>query len=77
MADYKATDKQWAEVEEWVEGAECSWDHCLVELRDRVETLEYSLRQTRVDYLRLANVCAKLAPNRNKFFADLIPDEGN
>jgi len=75
MTDYKATAKQWAEVEEWVEGSECAWDHCLVELRDRVETLESSLYNTRVDYLRLSNAVAKICPDRNKFFADLIPDE--
>jgi hypothetical protein len=72
---YKATDKQWAEVEEWVEGSECSWDHCLVELRDRVEALESSLYNTRVDYLRLSNAVANICLDRNKFFADLIPDE--
>jgi hypothetical protein len=72
---YKATAKQWAEVEEWVEGSECSWDHCLIELRDRVETLESLLYNTRVDYLRLSNAVAKICPDRNKFFADLIPDE--
>jgi len=75
MTDYKATAKRWAEVEEWVEGSECSWDHCLIELRDRVETLECSLQQTRIDYLRLSNAVAKICPDRNKFFADLIPDE--
>ena len=75
MTDYKATDKQWAEVEEYVEGSECAWDHCLVELRDRVETLEGLLYNTRVDYLRLSNAVAKICPDRNKFFADLIPDE--
>ena len=75
MADYKATTKQWAEVEEWVEGSECAWDHCLVELRDRVDTLESSLYNTRADYLRLSNAVAKICPDRNKFFADLIPDE--
>jgi hypothetical protein len=72
---YKATAKQWAEVEEWVEGSECAWDHCLIELRDRVETLESLLYNTRVDYLRLSNAVAKICPDRNKFFADLIPDE--
>ena len=75
MTDYKATTQQWAEVEEWVEGSECSWDHCLVELRDRVDTLEHALQQTRVDYLRLSNAVANSCPDRNKFFADLIPDE--
>jgi hypothetical protein len=75
MADYKATAKQWAEVEEWVEGSECAWDHCLIELRDRVETLESSLYNTRVDYLRLSNAVARICPDRNKFFADLIPDQ--
>jgi hypothetical protein len=75
MTDYKATAKRWAEVEEWVEGSECSWDHCLIELRDRVETLECSLQQTRIDYLRLSNAVAKICPDRNKFFADLIPDK--
>jgi len=74
MTDYKATAQQWAEVEEWVEGSECSWDHCLVELRDRVDTLEHALQQTRVDYLRLSNAVANSCPDRNKFFADLTPD---
>jgi hypothetical protein len=75
MTDYKATAQQWAEVEEWVEESECSWDHCLVELRDRVGTLEHALQQTRVDYLRLFNAVANSCSDRNKFFADLIPDE--
>ena len=74
MTDYKATTQQWAEVEEWVEGSECSWDHCLVELRDRVDTLEHALQQTRVDYLRLSIAVANSCSDRNKFFADLIPD---
>jgi rubrerythrin len=47
----------------------------LVELRDRVDTLESSLYNTRADYLRLSNAVAKICPDRNKFFADLIPDE--
>jgi hypothetical protein len=77
MTDYKATTQQWAEVEEWVEGSECSWDHCLVELRDRVDTLEHALQQTRVDYLRLSNAVANSCSDRNKFSADLIPDENS
>lgn len=67
--------KHWADIEETVGQTECSWDHCLVDLRDRLETVESHLRQTRIDVIKLANACAHLVPDRSKFFADLTPDE--
>ena len=47
---------------------------CVIELLARVEALEANTKQWRIDYLKLANTCASLAPDRLKFFADLLPD---
>lgn len=76
MTDYRATHKQWADIEAWAEQSESSSDACFLELRCRIEAIENNITQWRLDHLRLANACADLAPERSKFFADLMP-EGN
>ena len=77
MTDYKATPEQWEHVHicaginhqvPWATAA------CLLELRARIEALETQTYQWRCDHLLLANACASIAPNRSKFFADLMPD---
>lgn len=74
MANHKARPKHWADIEQWAEQTDSASDHCFLELKDRVENLEFAVRQVRADHLRLANACAKLAPDRNAFLASLIPD---
>jgi hypothetical protein len=73
MTISRATPDQWAFQEHWA--TEDSDAACLLELRARVETLEAQTFQSRCDHLRLANTCASMAPNRSKFFADLMPDQ--
>jgi hypothetical protein len=46
----------------------------LLDLLDRVESLEASICQWRIDHLRLANACASMAPDRSKFFSALLSD---
>jgi len=50
---------------------------CVVDLRCTVQVLADTVRQLRIDYIRLSNACASIAPDRNKFFADLMADDGN
>ena len=72
MTDYRATPDQWVYQERWaVEDSDAA---CLLELRARIEALEANTYKWRCDHLRLANTCASLAPDRSKFFADLMPD---
>jgi len=70
---YKATSEQWEVQEKFAPESEDAC--CLLELRARVEILEACMYQFRCDHLRLANTCASMAPDRSKFFADLMPDE--
>jgi hypothetical protein len=72
MTEYKATSEQWAMLEEQ---SAPEYDSTILELRARVEQLEDTVRVCRTDYLRLANTCAKLAPDRTQFFSDLLPDD--
>ncbi len=39
-----------------------------------VEDLQAQIHALRADYLRMANAVAKQLPDRDKFFADLIPN---
>jgi hypothetical protein len=73
MTDYKATPEQWEVQEKFAPESEDAC--CLLELRARVEILEACMYQFRCDHLRLANTCASMAPDRSKFFADLMLDE--
>ncbi len=45
MADpYKAKHEHWADIEAWVEASSnASTDHCILELRDRIQALELAL----------------------------------
>jgi len=70
----KTKAKYWADVEEWSQTSDASWDFCLLELRDRVETLETTVTSLRIEHLRLINAVAHLVPDRTKFFVDLMPD---
>ena len=72
MTISRATPDQWAFQEHWA--ISHSDSACILELRARVEALEAQTFQWRCDHLRLANTCASMAPNRSKFFADLMPD---
>ena len=47
----------------------------VVDLRRSVQLLADTVRQLRVDQIRLSNACASIAPDRNKFFADLMADD--
>jgi hypothetical protein len=73
MTDYKATPEQWEVQEKFAPESEDAC--CLLELRARVEILEACMYQFRCDHLRLANTCASMAPDRSKFFANLMSDE--
>jgi hypothetical protein len=75
MTDYRATPEQWADVGSWAKESPSSWDACLLELRARVQSLEVNTGQWRLDHLRLANICASLAPDRRAFFYALLPDD--
>jgi hypothetical protein len=54
-----------------------SFAECVVDLRRTVQLLTDSVRQLRVDQIRLSNACASIAPDRSKFFADLMADDDN
>jgi len=73
MSDVKANAHHWAYQEHWA--AEDGDAACLLELRARVEALEVNTKQWRIDHLRLANTCASMAPDRIRFFAQLMPDD--
>ena len=73
MTDHKATTEQWAQIASWKEIGSLR-DACLLDLLDRVESLEASICQWRIDHLRLANACASMAPDRGKFFSALLSD---
>jgi hypothetical protein len=73
MTDYKATPEQWRQIEN-SQVFNATFQTCVLELRARVEALEANTHQWRSDHLQLANACASLAPDRTKFFADLLPD---
>jgi len=73
MTDYKATPEQWRQIEN-SQVFNATFQTCVLELRARVEALEANTHQWRSDHLRLANACASVAPDRTKFFADLLPD---
>jgi len=75
MTDFKATPEQWAQIER-SQVFNGSFQACVLELRSRVEALEANTDRWRADHLRLANICASMAPDRNKFFADMLPDGG-
>jgi hypothetical protein len=67
-------------AEQWQDGKHCADAGaiafaCILELRARVEALEADAKQWRTDHLRLANMCASLAPDRLKFFSALLPDD--
>jgi hypothetical protein len=64
----------WADVEETAGQSSCPWDHCLLDLREQIESLQSEVSHARTQILRLSNACAKLAPNRNEFLGSLIPD---
>jgi hypothetical protein len=69
----KATDNQWAQVKSWA-ALGSSRDACVCDLQQQVQELGLALDQLRINYLRLANATAHLAPDRIKFFAGLMPD---
>lgn len=46
----------------------------LFNFESRIEELQEEIRELRISYVRLANAVAHIMPDRNKFFADLIPD---
>jgi hypothetical protein len=75
MISHRAKSKHWEDIERWAEKTDSSSDHCFLELRSRVEDLEFRITELRVSYLRLVNTIANFAPDRGKFFSDLIPDE--
>lgn len=50
---------------------------CIVDLRRTVQVLADTVRQLRVDHIRLINVCASIAPDRDKFFVATMADDGN
>lgn len=72
MTDYKATPEQWEVQEKFAPESEDAC--CLLELRARIEVIEAQIYRLRCDHLRLVNTCASMAPNRTKFFVDLMPD---
>jgi hypothetical protein len=74
MTDNTASIKDWARVQELAESGRSPNAVCLLELRARLEALEANTTNWRCDHLRLANTCASMAPDRTKFFADLMPD---
>ena len=74
MIDNTASIKDWARVQELAESGRSPNAVCILELRARLEALEANTTNWRCDHLRLANTCASLAPDRTKFFADLMPD---
>jgi hypothetical protein len=47
----------------------------VVDLRRTVQVLADTVRQLRIDHIRLSNACASIAPDRSKFFADLMADD--
>jgi hypothetical protein len=75
MISHRARPKHWADIEEWAGQTDSASDHCFLELRSRIEDLEFMVTQLRKDFLRLANAVANFAPDRGQFFSDLIPDE--
>jgi hypothetical protein len=88
MTEHKATPEQWATVEkqsippmvglhQCAHGGEESIFSTVIELRDRLESLESTLRATRIDLIRLANATAEIAPNKAAFHAATISDEGD
>lgn len=54
-----------------------SFSECVVDLRRTVQVLADTVRQLRIDHIRLSNACASIAPDRSKFFADLMADDDN
>ena len=52
-----------------------SFTEYVVGLRNTVQELADTVRQLRVNQIRLSNACASLAPDRSKFFADLMADD--
>ena len=57
MTDHKVTPEQWAQIASWKEIGSLP-DACLLDLLERVESLEANICQWRIDHLRLANACA-------------------
>lgn len=74
MISPRAKSKYWEDIERWAEKTDSASDHCFLELRSRIEDLEFRVTELRVSYLRLVNTIANFAPDRDKFFSDLIPD---
>jgi hypothetical protein len=74
MTDYKATPEQWRQIEN-SQVFNGGFQACVLELRAKVEALEVNTKQWRIDHLRLANTCASMAPDRIRFFAQLMPDD--
>jgi hypothetical protein len=74
MTEYKATPEQWQDGKHCADAGAIAFA-CILELRARVEALEADAKQWRTDHLRLANMCASLAPDRLKFFNALLPDD--
>ena len=54
-----------------------SFAECVADLRRAVKALADMVCQLRVDQIRLSNACASIAPDRNKFLADLMADDDN
>jgi hypothetical protein len=76
MTDHKATPEQWAQIVSWKEIGSLR-DACLLDLLDRVETLEATVNQLRIDRLKLINAFANQVPDRIKLFVDIMPDDDN
>lgn len=78
MTDYTATPDTWNAALKYARGERAPSalpaTICVLELRSRIETLEVVLDRLRIDHLQLANATAKLAPDRAKFFAYLLPE---
>ena len=73
MPETTATPENWAQIQAWVELGSVR-DKCVYDLYQQVLELQTALDEVRMQYLRLANATAALAPDRTKFFAALHSD---
>lgn len=64
MSGFKAEPRHWADVEEWVAAdSQCSTDHCILELRQQVESLKTQILALREEHLRLINAASSFLGN--------------
>jgi hypothetical protein len=59
--NYQASEAHWLDIEEWVKASsQASTDHCILELRDRVKTLEKTMSEQNQ---LISQTCRKIKGN--------------